>query len=148
MEIGCFEGNTAETTTLIPVVTAFAARHDLGDTPMVIAADAGMLSASNLAALDEAGLGFIVGSRMTKAPGDLESHFHWHGDAFTDGQIIDTVSPRHANSTVNGGRTALEPVWDPDEHTNAWRARSGRSRQTGTPRPEDISTPKNLVRGR
>jgi len=122
LEIGCFEGNTAETTTLIPVVTAFANRHDLGDTPMVIAADAGMLSASNLAALDEAGLGFIVGSRMTKAPGDLESHFHWHGDVFTDGQIIDTVSPRHANSTVNDATHRAEPISDPDEHTNAWRA--------------------------
>ena len=122
LEIGCFEGNTAETTTLIPVVTSFAARHDLGDTPMVIAADAGMLSASNLAALEEAGLGFIVGSRMTKAPGDLESHFHWNGDVFTDGQIIDTVTPRHANSTVNAVAHRAEPIWDPEEHTNAWRA--------------------------
>ncbi|MGB0963602.1 MAG: IS1634 family transposase [Mycobacterium sp.] len=122
LEIGCFEGNTAETTTLIPIVTAFAERHDLGDTPMVIAADAGMLSATNLAALDDAGLGFIVGSRMTKAPGDLESHFHWNGDVFTDGQIIDTVTPRHANSTVNAVAHRAEPIWDPDEHTNAWRA--------------------------
>ncbi len=122
LEIGCFEGNTAETTTLIPIVTAFAERHDLGDTPMVIAADAGMLSPTNLAALDDAGLGFIVGSRMTKAPGDLESHFHWNGDVFTDGQIIDTVTPRHANSTVNAVAHRAEPIWDPDEHTNAWRA--------------------------
>jgi len=44
-------------------------------------------SAANLKALDELGLSFIVGSRTTKAPGDLESHFHWHGDLFTDGQI-------------------------------------------------------------
>lgn len=122
LEVRCFEGNTAETTTLIPVVTAFAARHDLGDVPMVIAADAGMLSASNLTALDDVGLGFIVGSRMTKAPGDLESHFHWHGDVFTDGQIIDTVTPRHANSIVNDAAHRAEPVWNPDEHTNAWRA--------------------------
>ncbi len=122
LEVGCFEGNTAETTTLVPIIAGFAARHDLGETPMVIAADAGMLSASNLAALDEAGLGFIVGSRMTKAPGDLESHFHWHGDVFTDGQIIDTVTPRHANSTVNDAAHRAEPVWDPDDHTNAWRA--------------------------
>ncbi|WP_442932284.1 IS1634 family transposase [Mycobacterium sp. 050134] len=119
---GLFRGNTAETTTLVPIITGFAARHELGDTPMVIAADAGMLSASNLAALDEAGLGFIVGSRMTKAPGDLESHFHWHGNAFTDGQIIDTVTPRHANSIVNDVAHRAEPVWDPDDHTNAWRA--------------------------
>ncbi len=48
LEVGCFEGNTAETTTLAPIITAFANRHDLGDTPMVVATDAGMLSASKL----------------------------------------------------------------------------------------------------
>jgi hypothetical protein len=61
---------------------------------MVVVADAGMLSASNLKDLDEAGLRFIVGSRTTKAPNDLASHFRWHGDAFTDGQVIDTITPR------------------------------------------------------
>ena len=43
---------------------------------MVIAADVGMLSASNLTALDDAEFGFIVGSRSVKAPTDLASHFH------------------------------------------------------------------------
>ncbi|MCF6391232.1 hypothetical protein L2K20_30135 [Mycobacterium sp. MBM] len=50
-------------------------RHGLAGTPLVVAADAGMLSAANLTALDELGLLFIVGSRVTKAPKDLESHF-------------------------------------------------------------------------
>lgn len=122
LEIGCFEGNTAETTTLVPIITAFAERHDLGQTPMVVAADAGMLSAANLTALDEAGLGFIVGSRAVKAPIDLASHFHWNGDVFTDGQIIDTVTPRHAKSTVNDIKKRAEPVWNPDTHAEAWRA--------------------------
>jgi Transposase DDE domain len=122
LEIGCFEGNTAETTTLVPIITAFAARHDLTDTPMVVAADAGMLSASNLTALDEAGLGFIVGSRAVKAPIDLASHFHWNGDVFTDGQIIDTVTPRHANTKVNDTTKRAEPVWNADDHDAAWRA--------------------------
>ena len=67
---------------------------------MVVVADAGMLSATNLRELDEAGLRFIVGSRVTKAPVDLESHFRWHGDAFTDGQIIDTLTPRTAAAAV------------------------------------------------
>jgi transposase len=53
---------------------------------IVVLADAGMLSASNLHELDEANLRFIVGSRVTKAPVDLESHFRWHGDAFTTGR--------------------------------------------------------------
>ena len=76
----------------------------------------------NLKALDELELSFIVGSRMTKAPGDLESHFHWNGDVFTDGQIIDTVTPRHANSNVNDTALRAEPVWDPEDHPGAWRA--------------------------
>jgi transposase len=122
LEIGCFEGNIAETTTIVPIITGFLARHGLAGTPMIVAADAGMLSASNLAALDAAGLSFIVGSRMTKAPGDLESHFHWHGDVFTDGQIIDTVTPRHGNSKVNDAALRDEPVWTPQDHPGAWRA--------------------------
>jgi len=52
LEIGCFEGNKAETATIIPVVKAFQARHQLAD--MVVVADAGMLSATNLRELDEA----------------------------------------------------------------------------------------------
>ncbi|UVT27441.1 hypothetical protein NXT08_21485 [Rhodococcus pyridinivorans] len=41
-----FEGNKAETKTLIPVITAFQERHAIAD--MVVVADAGMLSAANL----------------------------------------------------------------------------------------------------
>ncbi|WP_246956702.1 IS1634 family transposase, partial [Brachybacterium sp. Marseille-Q7125] len=89
LEIGCFEGNHAETRTILPIIRQFQARHGIAD--MVVVADAGMLSAANLTALDEAGLRFIVGSRMKKAPADLAHHFHWHGDAFRDGQVIDTI---------------------------------------------------------
>ena len=122
LEIGCFEGNTAETTTIVPIVTSFMERHDLVGTPLVVAADAGMLSGANLKALDELGLSFIVGSRLTKAPGDLESHFHWNGDVFTDGQIIDTVTPRHGNTKVNNPALRAEPVWDREAYPGAWRA--------------------------
>jgi Transposase DDE domain len=122
LEIGCYEGNAAETTTIVPIVTSFLERHDLAGTPMVVAADAGMLSASNLKALDELGLSFIVGSRATKAPADLESHFHWHGDVFTDGQLIDTVTPRHGNTKVNDPALRAEPIWKPGTHPGAWRA--------------------------
>ena len=114
LEIGCFEGNKAETLTIIPIVKQFAERHGIAD--MVVVADAGMLSSSNLSDLDEAGLRFIVGSRVTKAPKDLESHFRWHGNAFTDGQIIDTITPpRPARHRGQGqrpegeGRAGLGP---------------------------------------
>jgi hypothetical protein len=88
---------------------------------MVVVADAGMLSASNPKGLDEGGLRFIVGSRETKVPADLESHFRWHGDAFTDGQIIDTITPRHGRGGVaSDPYVKAEPVWDPQQHAGSW----------------------------
>ena len=133
LEIGCYEGNKAETTTIVPIVQAFQERHNLAD--MVVVADAGMLSASNLKDLDEAGLRFIVGSRATKAPNDLASHFRWHGDAFTDGQIIDTITPRvstKAAAAVNDITKKAEPVWDPAVHQRSWRAVWAYSRKRAT----------------
>lgn len=123
LEVGCFEGNKAETTTILPIISQFQARHAVAD--MVVVADAGMLSAGNLAELDAAGLRFIVGSRVTKAPNDLASHFRWHGDAFTDGRVIDTITPRTATKTsaaVNDPAKRAEPVWDPQVHDRSWRA--------------------------
>jgi hypothetical protein len=120
LEIGCFEGNQAEKLTILPVVRQFQARH--GIEAMVVVADAGMLSAANLADLDEAGLGFIVGSRLTKAPVDLESHFRWHGDAFSDGQVIDTVTPKTGKNKDNDPALRAEPAWDRENHPKSWRA--------------------------
>jgi gluconokinase len=68
LEVHLFEGNTAETTTILPVLYAFSERH--GVTGLVVVADAGMLSAGNLNAIEDAGFSFIVGSRITKAPYD------------------------------------------------------------------------------
>lgn len=120
LEISCFEGNKAETSTLLPVVEAFMQRH--GIEQMAIVADAGMLSASNLRALDDAGMRFIVGSRMTKAPTDLASHFRWHGDAFTDGQIVDTITPKTRRTNENNPKLRAEPEWQPETHPASWRA--------------------------
>lgn len=83
LRLGCWEGNKAETTTIIPIVKAFqagsqhrGARHRGGPR---------MLSAANLTALDRAHLRFIVGTLQVCAPSDLEAHFHWKGNAFHDG---------------------------------------------------------------
>jgi Transposase DDE domain len=89
LEVHCFTGNTAETRTLIPVLRSFQDRH--GMTDLVVVADAGMLSAANLNALEDAGFGFIVGSRISKAPYDLAEHFDRHGTYFRDGQILESA---------------------------------------------------------
>ena len=88
LEVHLFEGNKAETTTLIPVLKAFQTRH--GVTDMVVVADAGMLSAANLNALEDAGFSFIVGSRLTKAPYDLAEHFERRGDYFENRQNLES----------------------------------------------------------
>ncbi|MDF1489422.1 IS1634 family transposase [Tessaracoccus caeni] len=120
LEIACFEGSKAETLTILPIVTAFQERNRVAD--MVVVADAGMLSNKNLEAINGAGLRFIVGSRVTKAPHDLAKHFHWHGDAFADGQIIDTITMRRQKPDLERVKTRREPVWNPAQHPDAWRA--------------------------
>jgi hypothetical protein len=122
LEIGCYQGNKAETLTIVPIIKQFQDRHDLAE--MVVVADAGMLSAGNLRELDEANLRFIVGSRATKAPVDLECHFRWHGTAFTDGQVIDTITPRtgYHKDAASNPKTKAEPIWDPEAHSGSWRA--------------------------
>ena len=120
LEIGCFEGSKAKTHTIIPVIKAFQDRH--GVTDMVVAADAGMLSAKNLTELDRAGLRFIVGSRQTKAPHDLATHFRWNGDWAEDGQIIDTITPKGVKRLdPERVKKKREPVWAADEFPDAWR---------------------------
>jgi transposase len=64
--VHAFEGNKAETTTIVPAIAAFAAAHQLADVTVV--ADAGMVSASNQQAIEDAGLSFIHGARISDVP--------------------------------------------------------------------------------
>jgi transposase len=67
-----FEGNKAETKTMLPVIQDFLAQNGLTKTTIV--ADAAMVSASNLASLTEAGYTYIVGSRLHKVPYDIAEY--------------------------------------------------------------------------
>jgi hypothetical protein len=100
LEVHLFEGNKAETKTLVPVLSGFAERHQVND--VVVVADAGMLSAANLLAMEEAGFAFIVASKPSSAADDLAHHFQRHGNYFTDGQTIE------ANRTMSTGNQSRE----------------------------------------
>lgn len=144
LEIGCFEGNHAEARTIVPIIKQFQARHNLAD--MAVVANAGVLSATNLTVLNGAGLRFIVGSRVTKAPADLVNHFHWNGDAFTDGQLIDTITPRHGNTKPGAKRPRKEPVWEPEQHPGHWRAVWAYSRKRATRDGHTLTAQENRAR--
>lgn len=88
-----FEGNTAETTTIMPVVAEFRKQRNI-TAPITIVADAGMLSAKNLDALRQAGYQYIVGSRMNKIPYDI-AEYQKSEQLLTDGQIITTEQDAH-----------------------------------------------------
>ena len=58
LRAGAFEGNKAETATMIPMINDFMDAYDLDD--VVVVADAGMISAANKQALERAGLSYAT----------------------------------------------------------------------------------------
>ena len=66
LRAGAFEGNKAETATMIPMINDFMKAHNLDD--VVVVADAGMISAANKRALEAAGLSYVLGSRTPARP--------------------------------------------------------------------------------
>jgi hypothetical protein len=64
--VSAFEGNKAETRTMLPVIEAFMAAHQLPDVTVV--ADAGMVSEANQKQIEAAGLSFILGARIPDVP--------------------------------------------------------------------------------
>jgi hypothetical protein len=86
LDLHSFEGNTAETNTILPVLEAFRKQHSLND--ITVVADASMLSSKNLSALSKAGYTYIVGSRLHKIPYDIAEY--QKTQELTDNQIITT----------------------------------------------------------
>jgi hypothetical protein len=117
LQVHLFEGNKAETKTLIPVLTGFRAQHpETAD--IIVVADAGMLSAANLLALEEAGFSFIVGSKVSKAPYDLAEHFERHGNAFDDRQTIETSRVMGTGKTARTRRVVWQWSFQRYRHDN------------------------------
>ena len=84
-----FEGNIAETKTILPVIEAFKKEHGL--TNITVVADAAMLSQNNLEKLAASGYTYIVGSRLGKIPYDIAQY--QKTGTLTDLQIITTKLP-------------------------------------------------------
>ena len=64
--IDAFEGNRAETKTIIPLVQRFVAAHGIAGVTVV--ADAGMMSEANLAEIEDAGWSFVIGGKLPEVP--------------------------------------------------------------------------------
>jgi hypothetical protein len=97
--VSAFEGNKAETKTMLPVIREFMAAHQLPDVTVV--ADAGMVSEANQKEIEAAGLSFILGKRIPEVPYVVaEWHREHHGEAIPDGHVFTQRWP----AGPNGGR--------------------------------------------
>jgi Transposase DDE domain len=98
LAVQAFEGNKAETATMLPTLTAFMAAHRLVDVTVV--ADAGMLSENNKKAIEAAGLGFILGNRIGHIPYVVsEWHEHNPDNEIPDGLTLTQPWPGGPNSS-------------------------------------------------
>lgn len=79
-----FEGNIYEGHTLIPFIEKTAAKFDL-DKPVIVA-DAGLLSNSNILALEGKGYEYIIGARLKNEPEIIKKKIQ--AKKLTDGQMI------------------------------------------------------------
>jgi hypothetical protein len=96
--VHAFEGNKAETATMLPTITAFMNAHQLQDVTVV--ADAGMVSDANKRAIEAAGLSFILGMRIPDVPYVVEQWQRDHPDEqIPDGHIF--TQPWPAGPTDN-----------------------------------------------
>jgi len=85
--VSAFEGNRAETRTMLPVIEAFMAAHQLLDVTVV--ADAGMVSEANQKDIEAAGLSFILGAKIPHVPYVVAQWRREHpGEQIPDGHVF------------------------------------------------------------
>jgi hypothetical protein len=105
LELQSFEGNRAEVKTILPVLKGFKERHGLKN--ITVTADAAMLSAQNISALEQLGYHYIIGSRLSKTPYEIEEYLAEEGAVLKDGQIFDSCIV----VTVDGKRTKRRVIY-------------------------------------
>ncbi|GLP83013.1 IS1634 family transposase [Mycobacterium antarcticum] len=86
LALEAFEGNKAETATMLPVINAFKAAHQLIDVTVV--ADAGMISETNQIAMQAAGLTYILGARIPFLPDVVREWRDTHPEEAIPDQLV------------------------------------------------------------
>jgi Transposase DDE domain len=101
--IEAFEGNKAETHTMLPTIRSFMAAHDLTD--VTIVADAGMVSEANRNAIEDAKLSFIIGAKMPEVPYKVSAWRKAHpGKQIPDGHVFTQPWPAGEKERAQGRR--------------------------------------------
>jgi len=137
LQITAFEGNKAETQTMLPVIEAFKTAHGLEDVTVV--ADAGMVSAGNQQALEDARLSFILGAKIPDVPYQLK---RWHrdhqGQPVPDGLVLSQPWPAAQVERARGQR----------DRVIHYQYRADRARRTLRGIDEQVSKAEKAVAGK
>jgi hypothetical protein len=132
--VDAFEGNKAETLTMLPVIRSFMTAHQLPDVTVV--ADAGMVSAANQKAIEDAGLSFILGERIPTEPYAVTAWRNQHpGKDIPDGHVF--VQPWPAGPTDNRR-----------DHTRYYQYKHDRARRTLKGIDEQVGKAERAVAGK
>jgi len=132
--VSAFEGNKAETKTMLPVVQAFMAAHDLPDVTVV--ADAGMVSEANQKQIEAAGLSFILGMRVPDVPWVVaEWHREHPGEPIPDGHVFTQRWP-------------VGPAGDRRDQVVYYQYRHDRARRTLRGIDEQVAKAQNAIAGK
>jgi hypothetical protein len=135
--VQAFEGNKAETATMLPVVRSFMAAHGLADVTVV--ADAGMISASNQEAIEDAGLSFILGAKIPYVPYLVSQWRTEHpGAEIPDGHVFVQPWPATDKQKAAGRR----------DKTVFYQFRADRARRTLRGIDEQIAKAESAVAGK
>jgi len=135
--VEAFEGNKAETKTMLPTITAFMAAHRLADVTVV--ADAGMVSEANQKAIEDAGLSFIIGARIPEVPYQIKKWRGAHpGADIEDGQVFTQRWPATQKEKAQGHR---DKVFD-------YQYRADRARRTLKGIDEQVAKAEKAVAGK
>ena len=129
-----FEGNRAETTTMIPVVEAFTRAHGVTDVTLV--ADAGMMSEKNLKAVEDAGWGFIIGGKLPDIPYQIAQWRRTHPGMTPDDGLILTQP------------VVMGPNADQRRRVTYYQYQAGRARRSTRGIDQQIGKAENAVAGK
>ena len=137
MMVEAFEGNKAETKTMLPVIEAFKSAYDLAEVTVV--ADAGMISEANREGIEDAGLSFIIGERIPEVPFVIKQWRRENPDAVPeDGQVFTAPWPATGKKKAAGRR----------DKVTYYQYRADRARRTIRGIDQQIAKAENAVAGK
>ena len=132
--VSAFEGNKAETKTMLPVIKSFMAVHGLPD--VTIVADAGMVSEANQKDIEAAGLSFILGMKIPHIPYVIKTWQQEHpGEPIPDGHVFTQPWP----AGPDGGRR---------DQVIYYQYRHDRARRTLRGTGEQVAKARNAIAGK